>query len=86
MVHSKANSDLGDLHWSEKDPMCLFSLGDETPQSQECLQAEGCQTLSSLHEQTITHLAETNQIGTSIPWVSAIPICSSMSITVSAAR
>lgn len=65
--------------------MCPFSLGDETPHSQECLQAEGCQSLSSLREQTITHLAEINQIGTSILCVSAIPICSFLSNTISAA-
>ena len=85
MVHSKANSDFRYSHLSEKEPMCPFSLGDETPHSQECLQAEGCQNLPSLHQQTITHLAEADQIGTSILQVSAIPIFSFLSITISTA-
>ena len=66
--------------------MCPFSLGDETPHSQERLQAEACQSLSSLCAQTITHLAGTNQIGTSVLWVTAVPICSFLNITIPAAR
>lgn len=62
-----AHSDLRYLDWSEKELMSPFLL-DETPQSQMCLQTEGCQGLS-LCDQTITHLIETNQIATGVLWV-----------------
>lgn len=67
MAYSKVHADLGYLHWPEKELMSPFLL-DETPHSQVCLQTEGCQGLS-LCDQTITHLAETNQIATSVLWV-----------------
>lgn len=68
MAHSKAQADLGYLHWSEKELVSPFFLVDETPHSQVCLQTEDCQRLS-LCDQTITYLAETNQTATSVLWV-----------------
>lgn len=79
VAHSKASSDLGCLHWSKKALMCPFSLGDEAPHSQECFQAEGCQSLS-FWDQIITLLDKTNQIGTHVLQMSTIPISMFLSI------